>query len=714
MRALWLAQTEEEARPLAPREPRRYRTALTPTGSTPGAVLARAALETDREHTMHVNVVSAEASPGRRSGWPPFRSTALWLIVGAYLLRLVLMPVTGQHDVLFMPWLARLVAQGHLNLYAHIYERFGHMVMQGPAVWAPYPYGFWAWTATWFRALDALGLVHLAEWDAVWSVARPARTVFLAKLAYLPFDVGIGFLLSRLVGGHDGLAAWATWAWSAAALYTPFMMGQNDVYATASVVAAVYLAARHASGHGRGLHGLLAAVVLGVGATFKAFPLLVLPAMVPFLARDLWKRGALLCLGVGMFGASVTPFAMTQPFVDGVLLNPEGMALFREQGTLSLSPFAVAYAVLMILLWGIPPTRLDGRQAWCGALGAVGLVLLLAPMPFYWLIWVTPLWALATRDRRIMVAWLVGQLAFGILILTEHQELGIALPAHLSREFATPHAMLALRLGYPVIARAAQTGVTVLRAALTASLGITIVYAVYRLAGGDEARWRRGLVAVVLPVAAMLIALAAGLYVARDLVREGDSWSHQTVVLGPDTPTVERHQRIDRPMTITGVWVRAANPGDRLASVVVSLHYEGGVIMDDVLLPLAPRAPLENRYLPLAKPVMVGAGRTLTVRLELQGDDAHLTLQVLPGDAARTEGSDAPTYALGVTRRFSTVAALRTLVVENVLQDAVLVATWLVTALCTGVAVTLLAGRGARQGGLMERVPVERAPRGML
>ena len=119
------------------------------------------------------------------------RSPWFWVVLAGYLLRIALMPLSGQNDVMFMPWMSRYVAQGHFNLYAFLYEKYGEIVMHRPGVWAAYPYGFYGLTAAWLWLLDKLGLVDLAGWEGVWQVVHSARMVFLFKLAYLPFDLGI-------------------------------------------------------------------------------------------------------------------------------------------------------------------------------------------------------------------------------------------------------------------------------------------------------------------------------------------------------------------------------------------------------------------------------------------------------------------------------------------------------------------------------------------
>jgi hypothetical protein len=168
------------------------------------------------------------------------RSPLFWLILSGYILRIGLMPTTGQHDVMFMPWTTHFINLGNFNIYAYLYEKFGDVVMNRPAVWAPYPYGFYAFTATWLEALQKLGAMSLVTWNSIWEVAHPARQVFLLKLAYLPFDLTIAYVLFR----SCGLTGLALWSLSPAAIYTPFMMGQNDIYATAFAVAGVYAATK--------------------------------------------------------------------------------------------------------------------------------------------------------------------------------------------------------------------------------------------------------------------------------------------------------------------------------------------------------------------------------------------------------------------------------------------------------------------------------------
>jgi len=266
------------------------------------------------------------------------RSPWFWLILGGYTLRLLVMPLTAQHDALFMPWMAHYLALGHWNLYAYLYDTFGPGVVQGTFVWAPYPYGFYLYTAGWLKLLDGLHLIRIADWEAIWGVAHVSRYLFLAKLAYLPFDLLIAFVLYR-VGGKPALALWA---WSPLAFYTPFMMGQNDGYATGLAVLGTYAASQAVRDPQHASRWMAAAALaLGLGCTFKLYPVFLLPPLIVWAEPRWLRRAGWLVLGMLPLVLVLVPFVSTPAFQQGVLFNPEGVRVFDliPWAVTSVSPF---------------------------------------------------------------------------------------------------------------------------------------------------------------------------------------------------------------------------------------------------------------------------------------------------------------------------------------------------------------------------------------
>lgn len=629
-------------------------------------------------------------------------SASFWIIAAGYLLRIMMMPITGQHDVMFMPWMAHFITQGNFNLYAYLYQTFGPIVMERPGIWAPYPYGFYLFTASWLALLEKIGLVDLAAWNSIWEVSHPARYVFLFKAAYLPFDIAIAYLLYR-TGGRVGLALWT---WSPAAIYTPFMMGQNDVYATALVVAGTYAAARAvqavpeapASSGGVGSRwAILACVFLGVGSTFKIYPLLLLLPLVLVIENRLWPRLGLFALGGLIFGAAVLPFLSTQAFVEGVLLNPEGTSLFREIPLfgVSVSPFLVGYVILTGTLALYPVQRTPGT-VWLAGLAVMALVFLWTPTPFYWLIWITPLLIGTIRSfPTLMPAWFLAQLAFALMVVNQHRELGVALPIHLSPISNVPNLPTALTLLYPLLQRAYGLFLPIINVFLITALLLALWVAARALARPQQthpsslALRPLGWVGIIFPAAILMLSLSANLFIARNLVSRTiwSGWQNQVVAAGEQV--VQRLALENR--EVTGVRLRFVD-ADPQANLEVCLYRNQD--LDQEPLACATRstaAQVENRilYFTFGRVLALEAGDLLTLRVQTADNGAGtVTLPyTTSADLALAFGATKLTGSLDVSllSAFTITQAFQELVVKNIGRDG-----WLLAAIAAVTGLTVL------------------------
>ncbi|MBI2939041.1 MAG: hypothetical protein HYY04_01280 [Chloroflexi bacterium] len=330
-----------------------------------------------------------------------------WLAAGA-LIRLLLMPTTMHNDTVWMPWMAHKIVEGHWNVYQHLLDTYGDRVLR-PVVWAPYMPLYYLVTAAWTGFLRVLGIVDVGQWtfQPQWEIPGFHRSIFLVKALYLPFDLAIGWALGRLVPADRRSLVWALWGLSPVTLVSAYMMGQNDLMATSFVVLAT-LAGTQAMLANRGdttkTHPWsdLAAVLLGLGAAFKSYPLfLVLPF--GFLLcprkRDLARFVA---LGAAPFVVAIVPFLPSAAFRLGVLLNPEAQRIFAGipgVGPAGISPFIAGYvALLTVLAYRRSATRPAPIPLPVIAFLVVGLMLGASNWPFYWMVWLTPfvVWSVAT------------------------------------------------------------------------------------------------------------------------------------------------------------------------------------------------------------------------------------------------------------------------------------------------------------------------------
>lgn len=650
------------------------------------------------------------------------KSPWLWLIVSGYLLRISLMPVTGQHDVMFMAWQTHFITTGHTNLYAYLYERFGDVVMNRPAVWAPYPYGFYAFTSLWLTLIERIGLVELTDWNMVWELAHPARIVFLLKLAYLPFDILIGYILYLSGQGRRGRLLWALWAWSPTAIYTPFMMGQNDVYAAAFMTAGLYSAEwaiRFPRSPGRplGKWALLSVLFLGAGATFKTFPLLLIP-VVSLLLTDGWRqRFGLMCLGGSVFGLLTLPFLTTPAFLDGVLLNPEGLQLFRESHLFGypVPLFFVSYAALLIYLSSkITPTV--HNEVWTAGLVSLALIFFFVPTPLYWLIWITPLFVVSVgyKGLRAFVAWVVLQLGFSILLLNQHPELGIALPVHLSDEFNIPNLSTTMSLTQPLIQRGLAHLWLLMNSAIVAALGIVLWYV------PSSIREEEGTVqafchckktpVIVSSVLVMFLGLGLNLYLARNLVSRNNWLEWDQLTVSSENPTVWQ-TFIPEFVPVTGVRLRILNASDSAACLQACLIRKDGSDERELACSsanISQQVENQSLYFLFDNPLLLELDRVYALRFHLETPGATITF---PYSADRSDmqvqSNDttiAGTMDISILRPFSIRNALKTLVVQNIGRDICLLSLMVIT----GVISTLLIVRLLRQQHSYEYEPTAR------
>ncbi len=507
------------------------------------------------------------AKPRRRASWSRTQWAWFVLISAAYLLRLILMPVTGQNDLVLPAWKAHYINQGHWNIYAYMAEVYDerNVVTDHPP--AAYPYGFYAVTAGWLEVLRRAGFIDFDGWSAQWAISSRAWWFLLLKLPYLASDLVIGVLLFRAAPSGRGLLAWAGWAWSLSGAYL-LLMGQNDLYPTLFTVGAAWLGGRALQAQRANRpqrEGAMLAVasmaLLGLGATFKIIPLALAAPFALVLASRWRDRLLLTAIPAVIFGASAAPFIATPAFVNGVLFNWEGVRVFSAAQIFAspVSLFVMAYVALLIVLIARPVSSARPIDLW--AIGAVVFsgLFLFSWSQFYWAIWLTPfvvtLIALDSgRWRYWLTLWLIIEATFAVLLFSMHRDFSIGLLASASLSFRLAQfdaviALFAPALQQPVeivwtVARSAQTTARLL--VFAGALGLVLLSALpiwrrYMRPGERNvaAMSRPGV--LVLPALAGALAAIAVLGLSRHaVVREFGRNEIARVALSAEQPAFEQ------------------------------------------------------------------------------------------------------------------------------------------------------------------------------
>jgi len=418
------------------------------------------------------------------------------------LIKLTLMPITSQNDLLLNAWQSHHINQGHWNNYAHITELYKARNFVSPHPAAPYPYGFYALTAVWLETLRLVGLISYEGWTTQWAITNRALWFLLLKLPYLAADIVIGVLLFKSARARYGPLAWATWAWSGSAAYL-LLMGQNDLYPTLFTVSATVLGAQSIRARRAGrTHGFALSVasmiMLGIGATFKIIPLALVAPFALTLTPHWRHRALLVSIPALIFGASALPFLSTPAFVNGVLFNWEGVRLFSAIQIFAnpVSLFVMSYVALLVFLICRPYAFTRPRDLWLIGAAVFSSLFLFSWSQFYWAVWLTPfivaLIAIDTRRARYWaVLWLILEIAFSILLFNRHRDFNIGLLAAMSLLFRFAQLDTVVALFAPAVAQPLEILWTVTRTAQSAAWLLILAGAIGLLLAGRRAAPKR-------------------------------------------------------------------------------------------------------------------------------------------------------------------------------------------------------------------------------
>ncbi len=497
----------------------------------------------------------------------------IFLVMLGYTARLLIMPVTGHNDVLFMPWHAHFVAQGHFNVYEHLLNTYGDSVINIP-VWAPYPYGFYAYTGLWTKIYDLLGLIDISNWSSTWALAHPMRAVFLFKLIYLPFDILIGWGLKRSIG----MIALIMWALSPTALYM-LAMGQNDVYATTSMVLGTALVGQALAASEQKLQwrrARQAMLVLGIGASFKMIPLFLVVPLILLLNLSWMRRTILFVIGIAPFLLLSLPFLSSKAYITGVLFNPEGTRIFNESNLLSepVSFFLFSYSALLIFLLNYR-RKWVSDSAWWVAVAVMAMFFLWIHIPTYWLYWFIP-FAIVIALRfgyRYISIWFLAEFLFVIQIFSKSRDINIGLSRYLVNEMTFMHPVHALSLRSPLMAQIFTRFEGFIQSFQLALFGFVLglaVYCLYRVRQAQPLEQvNSGLLRLLpIPLVVNIGVIIAAMLLTRGMVIPAPAFAeaHLSIQLNQNAPTVAQ-TFTGSETALTGFAVQFREPSNNYPSI---------------------------------------------------------------------------------------------------------------------------------------------------
>lgn len=333
-------------------------------------------------------------------------------LIGLFI-RLVVMPFTGHPDIRGINF---AVFQLPFNHVINIYE----VAKSGPVdyltnvnfgreyfIYPPLTYftlGSFMWILKPFYGGDFVNWIGGYGNDILSVLTHPSafRYLFLMKIPYLVFDILMLFGLYKFaVKDEDRDRILKYWWLNPIVIFLPYMWGQFDIIPAAISVLAVWVMRKHP---------VRGALLLGLAASFKNYPLMFLPVVILSVAKD-WKQGVQMFLGgILPFVLTTLPFAWHTFFRDTVLFSWQSQKMldfmFGIGGDIGVYPFVIGYSLIAFWSFYVARAKHD-------AIGPIVMSLFwyYATTNFHqqWFLWLLPflvIYAVRITTFRPMLLWI--------------------------------------------------------------------------------------------------------------------------------------------------------------------------------------------------------------------------------------------------------------------------------------------------------------------
>lgn len=238
------------------------------------------------------------------------------------------------------------------------------------------------------------------------------RYLLVLKVPFLIFELLITFLLMKVFPDKDQQKKAITfWLFNPLNLYAIYAIGQFDIIPSFLAFFSWYLWKQKRFPH--------SGIVLGLGAAFKSFPLLLLPLFL-FSKEKLTTKIIHAVLAVGIYGLSILPFVNSPAFQTDVLFSNLSKRIFINQvslGNVSISLFLIIYSTLLIFR-----IKYQNIPLWSYILITLLLVFSVTTFHPQWIVWLTPFLTLAFVKAKInlgIIALFIGSYFFTFLLFND-------------------------------------------------------------------------------------------------------------------------------------------------------------------------------------------------------------------------------------------------------------------------------------------------------
>ncbi len=335
------------------------------------------------------------------------------------------MPFYFHPDIKTYNFQSSFLKNGVVNIYSYLTDHKQDLPLKEEFVYFPLTYFFLGGYQILASPFLGPGF-HQWLFDASQSATqRPDvfRYLFILKLPYLLLDIAIGFLLMKFFEkDEDKKRVFTIWMFNPLSLVLIYAFSNLDIIVVFLTVLSLLLAQKQKP--------ISAALALGIGAGFKAYPLLFAPFLM-LTVKDWKQRLGILLVSVLPFILTIAPFLRSTSFKEATLtsglmtrLTLMGMNLGFNETLL------VGVAALSVLFfWGFSEMQISKDKLWQYYLALLLLLLSVIHFHVQWILWMMPFAALLfVRSKKLILPMALLLLtAFFIPLLYEDKAMTVGL-----------------------------------------------------------------------------------------------------------------------------------------------------------------------------------------------------------------------------------------------------------------------------------------------
>ncbi len=345
--------------------------------------------------------------------------TIIFIVLISLIFRLFLSSTTIHADTIAFSFAGKVVADGNvLDLYDYLYKLpVGDKILSiyppNLFIYPPLPYFY-------FSLVNAFSNIFINDsfiMDVVYDYSKLLGnlnlnlSLLLFKIPYFIFDLGLAYLITTLVKDRkDKIYAFSFWLFNPVSLYSTYMMGQFDIIPTFLALLALFFASKNRI--------YLSSMLLGLGGSFKIFPLLFLLPL-SFTKEGIGQRIKIILAGLLTYVVTTFPYIFSSGYRNSALLADHSLktlyATIPVSGGQSIILFLAAILFCYIVFY-YSKNRVE--DLWKKFLILLSVFFIFTHYHPQWFVWITPFIVLdiiKSKYKRILLLIPILISYFGLL-----------------------------------------------------------------------------------------------------------------------------------------------------------------------------------------------------------------------------------------------------------------------------------------------------------